>query len=131
MLGNIYDIFSNEIRLYYFETEKHAPIYMAKASLYENSSNKYYQASKEFPRIIIQIPTDSQLQEMNEEFIRQHHKKKDDSDSDPTSSESIKIKPNLEKDSTPFSTKRVCRESDTPHNKSDEGRSQQYSIGSE
>lgn len=121
MLENVYDILSNEIRLYYYETEKHVPIYMAKASLYENASSKYYQASKEIPRIIIQIPTCSQLQEMNEEFVREHHKKKDDSDSDPTSSESIKIKPNLEKDSTPFSTKRVCRESDTPHNKGDEG----------
>jgi hypothetical protein len=121
MLGNIYEILSDEIRLYYFETEKSSPIYMAQASFYENAQNKYYQASKEFPRIIIQIPTDSQLAEMNEEFIKEHQSKKDDSDSDPTSYESIKIKPNLEKDSTPFSTKRVCRESDTPHNKTDEG----------
>ena len=59
---------------------------------------------------------------MNEEFIREHQDKKDDSDnSDPTSYESIKIKMNLERDSTPFSKKRVCRESDTPHNKGNEG----------
>lgn len=121
MLGTFYEILSNEIRLFYFETEKHSPIYMAKVSLYENASNKYYPASKEFPRIIIQLPTDLQLHEMNEEFIREHQSKKDDSDSDPASSESFKIKPNLEKDTTPFSKKRVCRESDTPHNKSDEG----------
>lgn len=96
---------------------------MAKVSLYENLSTKYYPASVEYPRIIIQLPTDAQLQEMNEEFIREHQsKRKDDSDSDPTSNESIKIKPNLEKDSTPFSQKRVCRESDTPHNKGEEGK---------
>jgi hypothetical protein len=60
---------------------------------------------------------------MNEEFVRSHQDKKEDSDeSDPASYESIKIKPNLEKDSTPFSTKRVCRESDTPHNKNDYGK---------
>lgn len=121
MLGNIYEILSHEICLYYFETERHSPIYLAKVSLYENISSKYYPASKEFPRIMIQIPTDSQLQEINEEFIREHKTRKDDSDSDPTSYESIKIKPHLEKDSTPFSAKRVCRESDTPHNKTDEG----------
>lgn len=96
---------------------------MAKVSLYENISTKYYPTSIEYPRVIIQIPTDVQLREMNEEFIREHQsKRKDDSDSDPTSNESIKIKPNLEKDSTPFSQKRVCRESDTPHSKNEEGK---------
>ena len=122
MIGNIYEILSKEIRLYYFESEKHAPVYMAKASVFEHTSSKYYPAAKEFPRILIQSPSDFQLQEMNEEFMREHQSRKDDSDSDPTSSESIKIKPNLEKDFTPFSTKRVGRESDTPHNKSSEGK---------
>lgn len=124
-ISSIYDIIAKEIRLFYSESEKHNPIYFAKASLFENTSSKYFPASKDYPRIIIQFPSDAQQKEMNEEFIREHHsKKKDhDSDSDPTSNEksSIKIKPNLEKDSTPFSKKRVCRESDTPHNKGDEG----------
>jgi autophagy-related protein 2 len=122
LISNIYDIRAKEIGLFYYETEKQKnPIYFGKAS-FENITSKFYPPSMELPRIIIQIPTDTQLQEMNEEFIREHQSRKDDSDSDPTSNESIKIKPNLEKDSTPFSQKRVCRESDTPHNKSDEGK---------
>lgn len=126
LISNIYDIHAKEIRLFYYETEKHNPVYMAKASLFENVSTKYYPTSIEYPRVIIQVPSSAKLKEMNEEFIREHQsKKKDDSDrdSDPTSNESIKIKPNLEKDSTPFSQKRVCRESDTPHNKENEGNS--------
>lgn len=123
-ISGIYDIIAKEIKLYYSESEKHSPIYFAKASFCENTLQKHYQPSVEYPRIIIQMPTNSQLHEMNEEFIREHHENKDDSDSDPTSYESIKIKMNLEKDSTPFSKKRVCRESDTPHNKEDEGKGQ-------
>jgi autophagy-related protein 2 len=123
LISSIYDIIAKEIKLFYSESEKHTPNYFAKASFYENTSSKYYPASIEYPRIIITFPSDSQLKEMNEEFIRDHRNVKDDSDSDPTS-ESIRIKPNLEKDSTPFSRKRVCRESDTPHNKRDEDESE-------
>lgn len=120
-ISSIYDIIATEIKFYYSESEKHNPIYFGKASYFENTLNKHY-PTKEYPRIIIQLPSDSQIQEMNEEFIREHQDKKDDSDnSDPTSYESIKIKMNLDRDSTPFSKKRVCRESDTPHNKGDEG----------
>lgn len=119
-ISSIYDIIAKEIKFYYSESEKHSPIYFAKASYAENT--KHYQSSLEYPRIIIQMPGDAKMQEMNEEFIREHHDKKDDSDSDPTSYESFKIKMNLDKDSTPFSKKRVCRESDTPHNKDDEGK---------
>ncbi|KAL7049279.1 hypothetical protein ACKWTF_003650 [Chironomus riparius] len=123
-ISSIYDIIATEIKFYYSESEKHNPIYFGKASNFENTTNKHY-PTKEYPRIIIQIPSDSQIQDMNEEFIREHQDKKDDSDnSDPTSYESIKIKMNLERDSTPFSKKRVCRESDTPHNKGDEDESE-------
>ena len=117
-----YDVMAKEIIVNYQESEKASPITLAKASLYENTSNKYYSTSTDYPRIVIQLPTDGQLQEMNETFIReQNDKKTDDTDSDPASGDSIKINPIKEKDSTPFSTKKVCRESDTPHNKNDDG----------
>lgn len=119
-----YDVLSHEINVFYQESEKASPIILAKASLYENTSNKYYSTSTDYPRIVIQLPTDPQLQEMNEAFIReQNDGKAEDTDSDPASGESIKINPIKEKDSTPFSTKKVCRESDTPHGKNDDGES--------
>jgi hypothetical protein len=50
-------------------------------------------------------------------------------DNDPSSQyESFKIKMNVEKDSTPFSKKRVCRESDTQHNKDNEGNKFQFNF---
>lgn len=117
-----YDVMSHEINVLYQESEKASPITIAKASLYENTANKYYSSSPDYPRIVIQMPTDAQLQDMNEAFIReQNDVKAEDTDSDPASGESIKINPIKEKESTPFSTKKVCRESDTPHNKDDEG----------
>ncbi|EDS41201.1 autophagy-specific gene 2 [Culex quinquefasciatus] len=41
----------------------------------------------------------------------------DESDSDPTSGESFGVTTGKSKEDTPFSAKRVCRESDTPHSK--------------
>lgn len=122
LISGVYDIIAREIKLYYNESEKHNPIYFAKASFYENTSSKYYPASVEYPRIIIQIPNDQQLSDMNEEFIREHKSKKDDSDSDQNASfESIKIK--IDKiESTPFSKKQVYRKSETSHNKGDAGK---------
>lgn len=118
-----YDIIAHEINVLYQESEKAHPITIAKASLYENTSKKYYQSSTDYPRIVIQFPTDAQLQDMNETFIREQNEgKAEDTDSDPASGESIKINPMKEKESTPFSAKKVCRESDTPHNKNDEGK---------
>lgn len=119
-----YDIIAEEINVFYQESEKAPPLILAKASLHENTSNKYYASSTDYPRIVIQFPTDAQLHEMNENFIReQSDGKGEDTDSDPTSEESIKINQmKEEKGSTPFSTKKVCRESDTPHGKEDEGK---------
>lgn len=120
---SIYDVMAHEILVNYQESEKATPITLAKASLYENTSNKYFSSSTDYPRIVIQLPTDEQLQDMNESFIRdQNDGKAEDTDSDPASGDSIKINPIKEKDSTPFSTKKVCRESDTPHNKADDGK---------
>lgn len=122
-----YDIIAHEINVLYQESEKANAIVIAKASLYENVSKKYFQSTTDYPRIVIQFPTDAQLQEMNETFIReQSDDKTEDTDSDPTSGESIKINHMKKKESTPFSAKKVCRESDTPHNKNDDGKSLKY-----
>lgn len=126
---NTYDVMAHEINVLYQESEKASPITIAKASLYENTSGKYYSSSPDYPRIVIQLPTDAQLQEMNETFVReQNDVKAEDTDSDPTSGESIKINPIKETESTPFSTKKVCRESDTPHGKSNEGESRPIRV---
>lgn len=118
-----YDVMANEINVLYQESEKATPIVLARASLHEDSSNKYYAPSTEYPRIVIQFPTDAQLQEMNENFIReQSETKAEDTDSDPTSGDSLNFIQVKERESTPFSTKKVCRESDTPHGKEDAGK---------
>ena len=116
-----YDVMANEILFVYHESEKAPPIIIGKALTHENTPNKYYASSTDYPRIVIQFPTDAQLQDLNENYIREQSDAKDDTDSDPASGESIKINPIKEKDSTPFSTKKVCRESDTPHGKEDDG----------
>lgn len=115
-----FDIMAKEINVLYHDSEKATPINIAKASLYDNSSSKYY-SSPDYPRIVIQFPTDSQLQELNESFIREQCDGAEDTDSDPAS-ENIKINPVKEKESTPFSTKKACRESDTPHGKEEDGK---------
>lgn len=114
---SIYDVLANEINIYYHESFVSPSLHIGKASIYENSSNKYYPAPPEYPRILIEIPTKTQLRELNEGFIhnQNHPKSGDDTDSDPASEESIKFKINRDKESTPFSAKKVCRESDTPH----------------
>lgn len=115
-----YDIIAHDISVFYHETEKSQPIILAKALPFENVS-KYYTSSPDYPRIVIQVPNDVQLQEMNENFLReQNDGRAEDTDSDPTA-ETIKTHFAKEKESTPFSTKKVCRESDTPHSKMDDG----------
>lgn len=116
-----YDIVAHEIGVHYHESEKSQPIVIAKALPFENVS-KYYTSSPDYPRIVIQVPNELQLHEMNENFARVQNsgKSSDDTDSDPTA-ESIKTNFLKVKESTPFSTKKVCRESDTPHSKMDDG----------
>jgi autophagy-related protein 2 len=122
-----YDVIAHEILLSYHENEKATPITIGKASLYESNSGKYYTTSPDYPRIVIQLPSDQQIKEMNEAFIQeQNDGRNEDTDSDPTSGESIKINPTKEKEETPFSAKKVCRESDTPHGKVDDGKANNF-----
>jgi autophagy-related protein 2 len=117
-----YDVIAHEINIFYHENEKATPIHVGKASLYENNSTRYYTSAPDYPRIFIVLPSDQNIHDMNEAFVRDRSEgKTEDSDSDPTSYESIKINPMKDKDDTPFSAKKVCRESDTPHGKIDDG----------
>ena len=127
---SIYDILANEINIYYHESFVSPSLHIGKASIYENTSNKYYPAPPEYPRILIEIPTKTQLRELNEGFInnQNHPKSGDDTDSDPASEESIKFKINRDKESTPFSAKKVCRESDTPHSNDNDDESETETL---
>ena len=127
---SIYDILANEINIYYHESFVSPSLHIGKASIYENTSNKYYPAPPEYPRILIEIPTKTQLRELNEGLInnQNHPKSGDDTDSDPASEESIKFKINRDKESTPFSAKKVCRESDTPHSNDNDDESETETL---
>lgn len=114
---NPYDVTAHEINVFYHESDKASPITVAKASLYDNTSGKYCTSLPDYPRIIIQLPTEAELQEMNENFVRERTEGTVGTDSDQSSDDSIKINPIQEQDTTPFSTKKVYRESDTPHDK--------------
>lgn len=105
------------------ESEKSTPIYMGKAGMSESAPSRYYPPTTDYPRIVIELPSQNQLDELNESFINRKNEGRagDDTDSDPTSGESIKINTSKEKESTPFSSKKVCRESDTPHSKENDG----------
>uniref|UniRef100_A0A182N5K0 Autophagy-related protein 2 n=1 Tax=Anopheles dirus TaxID=7168 RepID=A0A182N5K0_9DIPT len=100
----------------------------------------------EYPRIVIELPNEASLQKSLEEPMagqqrstgdghagsrgfasagKPHGSKSgtsgqrnyEESDSDPTSGESFGVATGRCKEDTPFSAKRVCRESDTPHSK--------------
>lgn len=94
-------------------------MHIGKASSYNES--RYYPPTIDYPKIVIEIPSEANLEELNEAYINKQGRTGEDTDSDPTSGESIKINPNKEKESTPFSAKKVCRESDTPHSKENSG----------
>ncbi|XP_050067859.1 autophagy-related protein 2 homolog A [Anopheles maculipalpis] len=140
----VYDISANEIKLFYHESEPKAAtsgtvsggVNIGKTVMQENAAPGQV-PSVEYPRIIIEIPSESSLQKALDEQLQQsaqcgaaskghtkphtasghHHRAYEESDSDPTSGESIGVTTGRCKEDTPFSAKRVCRESDTPHSK--------------
>uniref|UniRef100_A0A182T6D5 Autophagy-related protein 2 n=1 Tax=Anopheles maculatus TaxID=74869 RepID=A0A182T6D5_9DIPT len=139
----VYDISANEIKLYYHEAEPKAAtaasgaggVNIGKTVMQENAVPGQV-PSVEYPRIIIEIPSEASLQKALEEQQQQqpaqcgkghhprphastghHYRGYEESDSDPTSGESIGVTTGRCKEDTPFSAKRVCRESDTPHSK--------------
>ncbi|XP_053661405.1 autophagy-related protein 2 homolog A [Anopheles marshallii] len=144
----VYDISANEIKLFYYEAEPKGPpngsggvggVNIGKTVMQENAAPGQVPAV-EYPRIIIEIPSECSLQKALEEPAQcgtdkgtkcttgaaksyapkasSGHRNYEESDSDPTSGESFGVTTGRCKEDTPFSAKRVCRESDTPHSKS-------------
>lgn len=107
-----FEIQANEINIFYCESEKSQPIPIGKSVMVEKTGTRFTQSIIEYPKIIIELPSDRILLESC-----QSGRSSDDSDSGPTSGESIGVNTPKEEDATPFSSKRVCRESDTPHKK--------------
>uniref|UniRef100_A0A182Y760 Autophagy-related protein 2 n=1 Tax=Anopheles stephensi TaxID=30069 RepID=A0A182Y760_ANOST len=134
----VYDISANEIKLFYHEAEPKGAngsggVNIGKTVMQENAAPGQV-PSVEYPRIIIEIPSEASLQTALAEQPAQcgvagkghakphashsaHQRGYEESDSDPTSGESIGVTTGRCKEDTPFSAKRVCRESDTPHSK--------------
>ncbi|XP_058129577.1 autophagy-related protein 2 homolog A [Anopheles ziemanni] len=94
--------------------------------------------SVEYPRIVIELPSEAALQKALQQDPasqapsssrgktgaagstgqqQQQYRSQEESDSEPTSGESFGVATGRCKEDTPFSAKRVCRESDTPHGK--------------
>ncbi|XP_037027616.1 autophagy-related protein 2 homolog B [Bradysia coprophila] len=95
---------TNELNLFYCENASSEKIHMARASLVEKPVSKFAAPTIEYPRISVELPSVCPQPESTQ------YRSSDDSDGD-----NIGIaKP---KEQTPFSSKRVCRESDTPHAK--------------
>uniref|UniRef100_A0A182PNM0 Autophagy-related protein 2 n=1 Tax=Anopheles epiroticus TaxID=199890 RepID=A0A182PNM0_9DIPT len=141
----VYDISANEIKLFYYESEPKGAggsgvggVNIGKTVMQENAAPGQVPAV-EYPRIIIEIPSEASLQKALEEPVQGGvpdkkgstakspsgskppapggHRSYEESDSDPTSGESFGVTTGRSKEDTPFSAKRVCRESDTPHSK--------------
>lgn len=94
------------------EHENAQPVELARTVMREVPSTRYSAASVEYPKIGITIPSEKSLQDVQERMCVVSG---EETDSDPTSGDSIKFaKPN-KSDPTPFSSKRVLRESETRH----------------
>ncbi|XP_055588438.1 autophagy-related protein 2 homolog A [Uranotaenia lowii] len=135
----LYDISANEMQFFYHESElKSDHVNIGKAVMTDNISSKFDGPGRrtksrpdgvEYPRLVIEIPSEAAMQRLQEQPPQQQHhpgsgQKRnanrgnyEESDSDPTSSESFGVTTGRSKEDTPFSAKRVCRESDTPHSK--------------
>uniref|UniRef100_A0A1Q3FUU4 Autophagy-related protein 2 n=2 Tax=Culex tarsalis TaxID=7177 RepID=A0A1Q3FUU4_CULTA len=118
----LYDIAANEIQLFYHESElKHdSGVNIGKAVMTENGAGSK-QPGVQYPRIVIELPSEAAIQKLQEAPANQQEgagrRRGEESDSDPTSGESFGVTTGKSKEDTPFSAKRVCRESDTPHAK--------------
>lgn len=114
-LPTLFSLQANQIDLYYYEHEHAQPVEVARTVMREVASTRYSVATIEYPRIVIQIPTEKALQDMQQRICVASGG--EETDSDPTSGESINFTKGSRNDPTPFSSKRVLRESETRHTK--------------
>ncbi|XP_049531977.1 autophagy-related protein 2 homolog B [Anopheles darlingi] len=141
----LYDISANAIKMFYCETEPTfgtqggangtgGGVNIGKTVMQENASPGQ-QPAVEYPRIRIELPSEESLQKSLQDSAgaasgaarttsgkqQQQPPREESEDSEPTSGESFGVSTGRSKEDTPFSAKRVCRESDTPHSKTATG----------
>lgn len=126
----LYDISANSIELFYHESElKTDGVNMGKAVMTDNlgrmfsfsgNKSKQEQSGVEYPRIIIELPSDAAIQKLLDQ-----EKVEDD---DNASGEMFSIQPGKTQEETPFSAKRMCTQSDTPHVKSSDGNTEEHIL---
>lgn len=110
MISTVIEILGNELDFFYCESESSPRIHFGKSNLVNcaTSSGKAIQEDVDYPKISLEFPTSQKL-ESNVQFIQEG------SDSGETSGDGCDLYKHKSKISLPFCSKRVCRESDTPH----------------
>lgn len=110
MISTVIEILGNELDFFYCESESSPRIHIGKANLVNcaNGSRTGIQEDVDYPKISLEFPTEKKL-ESNIQFIQEG------SDSGETSGDGCELYKHKSKISLPFCSKRVCRESDTPH----------------
>lgn len=111
------EILGNELDFFYCESESSPKIHIGKSNLVNcaNGSGVEIQEEVDYPKITLEFPTNKKL-ESNIQFIQEG------SDSGETSGDGCDLYKHKSKISLPFCSKRVCRESDTPHVKKGMGK---------
>lgn len=106
-----YEITANEIDAYYYENSDAQPNHMAKVRMHEHVGSRYKPGVIDYPKIVMHFP--------NDEFLAKNspQSRTSDEESGPFSNESIGILNPNQAEQTPFTSRRICRESDTPHSK--------------
>ncbi|XP_055908295.1 autophagy-related protein 2 homolog B isoform X2 [Eupeodes corollae] len=102
------EFLANEIDVYYVESHTIPKIHLFKSNLVNNSIPTLKEPNVDYPRISIEFPSEKTLSTLLKCCT-------EDSDSAETSGESCDLYTRRSREYVPFSSKRVCRQSDTPH----------------
>ncbi|XP_055847231.1 autophagy-related protein 2 homolog A [Episyrphus balteatus] len=102
------ELLANEIDAYYVESHTIPKIHLFKSNLVNNSIPTLKEPNVDYPRITIEFPSEKTLNTLIKCCT-------EDSDSAETSGESCDLYTRRSREYVPFSSKRVCRQSDTPH----------------
>lgn len=109
---------ANQFDINFYETDTSSRVELVRTALRELPPSRHSSSSSnaavEYPKIILNFPSDRTLLDVQERIDATNAE--DSNDSDPNSGESIKFS-QLKRDPTPFSSKRVLRESETRHTK--------------
>lgn len=106
--SRLIELLANEIDVHYVESPSIPKIHLFKSNLVNTSIPTLKEPYVDYPRITIEFPSEKTL----ETLIKCCS---EDSDSAETSGESCDLFSRRTREYVPFSSKRVCRQSDTPH----------------